>query len=952
MAESAAGIETFTFNLDVHIPPFILEAPDESIEITQGRQIMINCPADGYPLPEVYWLKDGQFFNGNSVLEITAVRPDDSGLYTCVAKSRAGVDEVNVKISVNVPPSIEGDSTSSQHEKSFGETITFDCSVENVFPPPVIKWYKDGESATSWSWSKQLEFSSNGQFLNIPDIRKYHDGEWSCTITNIAGSARKVHNLSVLLPPVIKNSRKHKTHTVVEYSSLEIFCKIAEANPEAIKVWRFNEAVIGSMNSTEVIGESINREKYVMDPQRQSLTVHNIEVEDFGEIICTASNAIGFARKIDKILVHSFPFIETVFNKTKTLLIGSSFYLSCEAGGIPTPKINWYIDGEEITNDANYARVITYPENTLTIPRISAQDSGSYSCSATNVLGIVNKTTTLIVTAKPIIDIIDESKFIVVQGEVIEIPCHASGVPPPEVYWLSSKSGDKKYETPLVITDANYETDADNYTCIAKNSAGDIKWDIQIEVHVPPIVSAKDDAPLEVTTVVGKSILFECQVNEGVYPAPRIYWEAQSTNYRIMSKTNLYISDARIEDAGEYICFAENSVGYSNVTFELKVHSIPKISGLQPTYIGIEGHKLTITPWIEGHPFPTISWNKLDSDGNHANPDIINPNQLESEFGVLVFESLSPSSNGVYEITAQNQAGNVTELVEVSCMIPPTITFSDKAALNATEDSEVELIWTITGFPTPTVSFLYNGQVLNSKEDGSRIVDYGNNTAKVHIKKLKFTDDGRYQITAVNTAGKSFRIVDLSVLSIPIIVQGPKTQRLIEGDTVILNCQAHGKPMPDITWLFEDKLIPSIFYSGNVSGYSALTIRNSNKSGNYTCRATNQVDSTISIAEVTFVSLPSVDSSKGFTDKELEQGFSMNVNKVGESTEFKCPFDYNPLPEYTWLKNNQVVSNTTSKRAKITSSGSILTIKNLDKSDEGEYVCKAENAAGMKSFSP
>merc|ERR1711976_1148119 len=101
-------------------------------------------------------------------LIIESVQLYDSGVYTCVAKSEAGMDEVSLQINVNSPPTISDEESLSVYHKSNGDTVTFDCSVENVFPPPKVRWYKDGETIRSWQFYKELKLSKDRQFLKIP----------------------------------------------------------------------------------------------------------------------------------------------------------------------------------------------------------------------------------------------------------------------------------------------------------------------------------------------------------------------------------------------------------------------------------------------------------------------------------------------------------------------------------------------------------------------------------------------------------------------------------------------------------------------------------------------------------------------------------------------------------------------------------------------------------------
>ncbi|CAG5135175.1 unnamed protein product, partial [Candidula unifasciata] len=64
----------------------------------------------------------------------------------------------------------------------------------------------------------------------------------------------------------------------------------------------------------------------------------------------------------------------------------------------------------------------------------------------------------------------------------------------------------------------------------------------------------------------------------------------------------------------------------------------------------------------------------------------------------------------------------------------------------------------------------------------------------------------------------------------------------------------------------------------------------------------------------------------------------------------RCEITGNPIPNYTWYKNDQPLTNTDNKRvnAKATTWGSRLKISDLEPGDSGSYTCKASNQFGKE----
>ena len=71
---------------------------------------------------------------------------------------------------------------------------------------------------------------------------------------------------------------------------------------------------------------------------------------------------------------------------------GSSFTLSCNATGTPTPTISWTMDSMMLTSDGNKILIVESISNglivsSLTIMNFVATDGGVYTCVASTSIG-------------------------------------------------------------------------------------------------------------------------------------------------------------------------------------------------------------------------------------------------------------------------------------------------------------------------------------------------------------------------------------------------------------------------------------------------------------------------------------------------------------------------------------------------------------------------------------
>lgn len=99
-------MNTFCF-LSVPTPPEIIRTGIRDLQVLQpksveavvgstvltisGNNVSISCDVTGFPTPSVEWTKDGVSLGAEgSILTLSSVNVDDTGLYTCTATSPLG----------------------------------------------------------------------------------------------------------------------------------------------------------------------------------------------------------------------------------------------------------------------------------------------------------------------------------------------------------------------------------------------------------------------------------------------------------------------------------------------------------------------------------------------------------------------------------------------------------------------------------------------------------------------------------------------------------------------------------------------------------------------------------------------------------------------------------------------------------------------------------------------
>ncbi|XP_013920926.1 PREDICTED: palladin [Thamnophis sirtalis] len=173
--------------------------------------------------------------------------------------------------------------------------------------------------------------------------------------------------------------------------------------------------------------------------------------------------------------------------------------MDCKVSGLPTPDINWQLNGRVIRSDNSHKMLVR--ENgihSLIIEPVTARDAGIYTCHATNRAGQNTFSLELIVAAKEAhkapVFIEKLQNTGVAERFPVRLECRVSGVPPPQIFWKKENESliyntdrvsmhqDNHGYICLLIQGATKE-DAGWYTASAKNEAGIVSCTARLDVY-------------------------------------------------------------------------------------------------------------------------------------------------------------------------------------------------------------------------------------------------------------------------------------------------------------------------------------------------------------------------------------------------------------------------------------------------------------------------------------
>eukprot|EP00071_Canis_lupus_P006937 XP_005622503.1 hemicentin-1 isoform X3 [Canis lupus familiaris] len=921
IASNEAGEVNKHFILKVLEPPHI-NGSEEPVEISVivNNPLELTCLASGIPTPKITWMKDGrplpqtdqiQTLGGGEVLRLSSAQVEDTGRYTCLASSTAGDDDKEYLVRVHAPPNIAGMDESQDFTVLRNRQVTLECKSDAV-PPPVITWLKNGERLQA---TPRVRILSGGRYLQVNNADLNDTANYTCVASNIAGKTTREFILTVNVPPNIKSGPQS---VVIHLNMSAVLECLAEGVPAPRITWRKDGAVLSASHARYSILEN------------GFLHIQSAHVTDTGRYLCMATNAAGTDRRRIDLQVHVPPSI-ALGPTNITVTVNVQTTLACEAAGIPKPSIKWKKNGHLLNVDQNQNSYRLLSSGSLVIISPSVDDTATYECTVTNDAGEDQRTVDLTVQVPP--SIADEpTDLLVTKHAPTIITCTASGVPFPSIHWtkngirlLPREDGYRILSSGAIEIFATQLNHAGRYTCIARNAAGSAHRHVTLYVQEPPVIQPQ---PSELDVIVNNPILLPCEATGT--PSPFITWQKEGINvitsgksHAVLPNGGLQISRAVREDAGTYMCVAQNPAGTALGKIKLNVQVPPVISPHPKEYITAVDKPISLPCEADGLPAPDITWHK---DG-HAIVESIRQRILSS--GALQIAFAQPGDAGQYTCMAANVAGSSSMSTKLTVHVPPRIQSTD-VHYTVSENSQALLPCMADGIPTPVINWKKDNVLLANLLGKYTIEPYG----ELILENVVLEDAGTYTCVANNAAGEDTHMVSLTVHVLPTFTELPGDVSLNKGEQLRLSCKATGIPLPKLTWTFNNNIIPAHFDS--VNGHSELVIERVSKedSGTYVCTAENSVGFVKAIGFV-YVKEPPV----------FKGDYPSNwIEPLGGNAILNCEVKGDPAPTIQWSRKGMDIE--INHRIRQLVNGS-LAIYGTVNEDAGDYTCVATNDAGV-----
>ncbi|XP_017378776.2 neural cell adhesion molecule 1 isoform X29 [Cebus imitator] len=356
-----------------------------------------------------------------------------------------------------------------------------------------------------------------------------------------------------------------------------------------------------------------------------------------------------------------------------------------------------------------------------------------------------------------------------------------------------------------------------------------------------------------------------------------------------------------------------------------------------------------------------ISWFSPNGEKLTPNQQRISVVWNDDSSSTLTIYNANIDDAGIYKCVVTGEDGSESEAT-VNVKIFQKLMFKNAPTPQEFREGEdAVIVCDVVSSLPPTIIWKHKGRDVILKKD-VRFIVLSNNY--LQIRGIKKTDEGTYRCEGRILARGEINFKDIQVIvNVPPTIQA--RQNIVNatanlGQSVTLVCDAEGFPEPTMSWTKDGEQIEHeednekyIFSDDS----SQLTIRkvDKNDEAEYVCIAENKAGEQDATIHLKVFAKPKITYVENQTAMELEEQVTLTCEASGD-----------PIPSITWRTSTRNISSEekaswTRPEKQETLDGhmvvrsharvSSLTLKSIQYTDAGEYICTASNTIGQDSQS-
>nr|XP_020470480.1 neural cell adhesion molecule 1 isoform X2 [Monopterus albus] len=516
------------------------------------------------------------------------------------------------------------------------------------------------------------------------------------------------------------------------------------------------------------------------DESSSTLTLYKAGTENAGTYKCVATS--GDQQEESTVKVKIFQKITfTNAPSPQEFTEGDNANIVCDVVSSPPPTVLWKYKGAKIQMEKD-VRFKVLSNSHLQIRGIKKTDEGAYTCEGRLMArGEIDlRVIKVVVNVLPTIRVWkSEVNATADVGQPALLTCAVDGYPEPMVTWTRNEvvlEAGQKYSfnedgSEMTIMDVT-KLDEGEYTCIAKNKAGESEQELSLRVFVKPKITYIVN---QTTSEMDEQVTLTCEASGD--PTPTISWSygervftegeqaswTRPEQHKSLDGNVVVRSDARVSsltlkyvkytDAGQYLCTARSAIGDDDHPVYLEVQYAPKIQGEVVVYTW-EGNTANISCEVKANPSDvSIVW--LRDELQLPNSNTTNIKIFRTP--LISYLQITPESEndfGSYNCTASNEMGTESkEFLLIQAVVPSAPSIIEVSPFSTTAQIQFEEPESTGGVPVLKYRAQWKvqgrgswAQKVYEAQDGS--------IGEVTIKGLKPETRYEVKLSAINGKGE------------------------------------------------------------------------------------------------------------------------------------------------------------------------------------------------------
>ena len=648
-----------------------------------------------------------------------------AGSYTCVVTNSAGsATSSAATLTVNTPPTITTQPVNQS--VTAGANVSFSVAASGTAPLS-YQWRLNGANLPG----------ATSTTLNLTSVTTNQAGNYSCFVTNVAGSAiSSAAVLAVTALPVAPSITTQPISRNVAVGANVSFSVAASGTAPFSYQWQLNGGDIpGAISAT--------------------LSLTGVGTDQAGSYICIVSNAVGSAISSLAILTVSVPPTITSQPVSQSATAGADVTFAVAAAGTSPLSYQWRLNGVNVSGSTGAM---------LNLTGVTSAQAGNYTCLVTNAVGsATSSAATLTVNVPPTITTQPASQTVTAGANVI-LSVIASGTAPLAYQWQYNGvnvSGGTAATLTLTSVTTNQ---AGIYACIVTNIAGStMSAAATLTVNLAPIAPTITTQPVSQIVTAGTNVTFVV-VASGTSPLS-YQWRLNGANISGATSASLNLMGVTSAQAGNYTCLVTNAAGTTTSSAATLTVNVPPSITTQPaTQTVSAGANVSLTVVATGTAPLAYQWqrNGVNVTGGTG--------------ATLALTSVTTNQAGSYVCVVTNLAGSATSGVATLTVnvvpVPPTIT-TQPVSQTVTAGANVSFTVAATGTTPMGYQWRRNGASLS-----------GATSPTLSLSTVTTNMNGTYTCVVTNAAGSATS--SGAVLSVqPVVPQASTLTVVIQGQGTV-----------------------------------------------------------------------------------------------------------------------------------------------------------------------